>query len=405
MKFLHTGDLHIGKTVYDFSMLTEQEHILKQIADISIRENVDAVVIAGDVYDRPIPPTEAVNVLNNFLTTLISHKIKVLMISGNHDSPERVAFADKILEKQGLFISGTIEDRLKEVIFEDAYGKVRFVLLPFVKPAVAGARSSCEAVDILLGKNGFSKKYDTQDDSLCDTKSDICVKNTKNGKNTAKAVRNILVAHYFVTGSKGEIPMLSDSETTINVGGLEQVCTDSFDAFDYVALGHIHKPQKIGTGNCYYAGSPLKYSFSECNQIKSVNIVTVEKEISVQKLSLTPMHEMRRIKGKLAELVNPCVVNAAPFDDYIQAILTDEGELIDPIETLRSVYPNIMQIQLLKNEQKCNMQYETDLVVQGKTTMELFKEFYEIVKEEPLDDIREKLVLESLRKAGKEEIL
>ena len=189
------------------------------------------------------------------------------------------------------------------------------------------------------------------------------------------------------------------------MGGLEQVSVDSFKAFDYVALGHIHKPQKIGNGHCYYTGSPLKYSFSECNQVKSVNIVTMEKEISVKQIPVTPIHEMRKIKGKLEELIRPDVVASAPFEDYIHVTLTNDEELIDPIGTLRSVYPNVMQISLQKNELKSNMHYETNFSVQGKNTMDLFKEFYQIVREEPLDGIREEIVRESLKKAGKEDVL
>lgn len=381
MKFLHTSDLHIGKTVHEFSMLEEQRHVLKQIIEIAINENVDVVVIAGDIYDRPIPSTEAVNMLDDFLTDMIAEKIKIILISGNHDSPERVGFADRILEKQGLYIGGTIEGELKKVTFEDSYGKVNFVLLPFVKPAVVGVRSSKEAVDIILENNGYKNISSKKDE------------------------RNILVTHFFVTGSKGETPELSDSETTINVGGLEQVSADSFSDYDYVALGHIHKPQRIGDSNCYYSGSPLKYSFSECNQTKCVNIVTVEKEISVKQVPITPIHNMRKIKGKLEELIKPEIVNDDHYDDYINAILTDEEELIDPIGTLRSVYPNVMKIQLQKNEIGNDMIYEANHNVQGKTIMELFKEFYELVKEKPLDEKREHILRDSLIKAGREDVL
>lgn len=377
---MHTSDLHIGKTVHEFSMLNEQRHILRQITDIAEAEKVDVVVIAGDIYDRSIPSTDAVNMLDDFLTILINRKIKVILISGNHDSPERVGFADRILEKQGLFIGSTIENELKEIAFEDEYGKVNFVLLPFVKPAVVNAANSQEAIDILLEKNGF-------------------------GKNSKPSERNVLVAHFFVVGSKGEAPELSDSEVSVNVGGLEQVSVDSFSAFDYVALGHIHKPQKIGAGHCYYTGSPLKYSFSECDQVKSVNIVTIEKEISVKQVPIKPIHEMRKIKGKLEELIKPEVVASEPFDDYIHVTLTDEEELIDPIGTLRSVYPNVMQISLQKNELKSKLQYETKLDLNCKSTMDLFREFYQLVREEPLDDKREQIVRDSLKKAGKEDVL
>lgn len=378
MKFLHTGDLHIGKNVHEFSMLKEQRHILAQIVDIAVREAVDAVVIAGDVYDRSIPSTDAVNLLDDFLTRLTGLGIKVLLISGNHDSPERVGFADKILEKQGLYIGGSVEENLKQVKFKDSFGEVTFVLLPFTKPAVVGATSSQEAVEILLQRNGYGSIPQTESMS-----------------------RYVLVTHFFVTGSKGEQPELSDSETSLNVGGLEQVHADVFAGFDYVALGHIHKPQRMSGGNCYYAGSPLKYSFSECNQTKGVNLVSMEETVSVKQIPLLPLHEMRQIKGRLQELMKPDIVNAADCDDYLQVLLTDTEELIDPIGTLRSVYPNVMQIQLVKNEQKSDSIYETKINIQGKSTLELFKEFYELVREEPLDERREQIVEESLRQTGK----
>ena len=379
MKFIHTGDLHIGKTVHEFSMLTEQRCILGQIVELAVKEKVDAVVIAGDVYDRSIPSTDAVNILDEFLTDLTGRGIKVLLISGNHDSPERVGFADKILEKQGLYIAGTVEEYLKQVRFADSYGEVCFVLLPFTKPAVVGATSSREAVELLLRQNGFDK-----------------------GWNKSLKSRHVLVTHFFVTGAGGKQPELSDSETGVNVGGLEQVPADLFEGFDYVALGHIHKPQQIGVGNCYYAGSPLKYSFSECNQIKGVNLVTLEEKVTVKTIPLQPQHQMRKIRGKLNELMKPEIVEAAPFDDYIQAILTDEEELIDPIGTLRSVYPNVMQILLEKNEKKSDADYETCFRLQGKSTLELFREFYELVREIPMDEKREQIVVDSLKQTGGE---
>lgn len=382
MKFLHTSDLHIGKTVNEFSMLEDQKYILTQLLTIAKKEAVDAVVIAGDVYDRSIPSTDAVTLLDEFLTSLLKEGIKVLLISGNHDSPERVGFADKILEKQGLFIGGSVENGLKQVVFEDKFGKVTFLLLPFVKPAVMGAATSQEAVEKLLAESSGCREQKQKD---------------------RKNDRHVLVTHFFVTGKGGESPKLSDSETRVNVGGLEYVTSDTFSGFDYVALGHIHKPQKIGEGNCYYAGSPLKYSFSECHQVKCVNLVTIEKEVQLQQIPLTPLHEMRKIKGKLNDLIQPEVVQAANHQDYIQAILTDEEELIDPIGVLRSVYPNVMQIQLQKNEQKKEASYETSLHVDKKSTIELFKEFYELVREQPLDEMREQIVIESLKQAEKGE--
>ena len=388
MKFLHTSDLHIGKTVHEFSMLEEQKAVLAQILEVAQQEEVDAVVIAGDVYDRSIPSTDAVNVLDDFLTRLIRKGIKVFMISGNHDSPERVGFADKILEKQGLYIGGSVKEALKQVTLQDAYGEVTFVLLPFAKPAVVGAASSQEAVSLLLEKSGYGADW---------------AGTVEQQRAMHQGKRHVLITHYFVTGAGGQTPELSDSETTVNVGGLEQVSADLFSGFDYVALGHIHKPQKIGEGNCYYAGSPLKYSFSECNQTKGVWLVTMEEETSVQRIPLAPIHEMRTIQGTLAALMRPDVIQAADPADYIQAVLTDEEELLDPIGTLRSVYPNIMQITLAKNEQKSSASYETKLQVQGKSTLELFREFFLLVKDEPLDERREQIVKECLKQAGKGE--
>jgi len=362
MKFLHTGDLHIGKTVNEFSMLEDQKHILEQILDIAVKEHVDAVVIAGDVYDRPIPSTEAVELLDEFLTLLMEKKIPVIMISGNHDSGERVAFADKILEKQGIHIAGGYDGELKRVLFEDEWGNVDFVCMPFVKPAVA-------TVEDMLGRTPMAFDLRT---------------------------RHVLVTHYFVTGENGEQPELSDAETSVNVGGLDNVSADCFAMFDYVALGHIHKRQRIGAREVWYAGAPLKYSFSEASHVKSVNLVTLEEKgnIRVEKRDLTPLHEMRVIRGELEALISPEVVQAEPADDYIKAILTNEEALIDPIGTLRSVYPNVMQIEPAKREIEAQSEYTSEVFTKQKSIGELFGSFYEMLRGEPMDEQKENLVAE-----------
>lgn len=366
MKFLHTGDLHIGKTVNEFSMLEDQKHILQQISDIAVKEQVDALVIAGDVYDRPIPSTEAVELLDDFLTSFAEKKIPVIMISGNHDSGERVAFADKILEKQGLYIAGGYDGELKRVVFEDAWGNVDFVCMPFVKPAVA-------TVEEMLGRTPMALDLRT---------------------------RHVLVTHYFVTGENGETPELSDAETSVSVGGLDNVPADCFAMFDYVALGHIHKRQKIGAREVWYAGAPLKYSFSEANHTKSVNLVTLKEkgDVQVEKRELTPLHEMRVIRGELEELIAPDVVHAAASDDYIKAVLTNEEELIDPIGTLRSAYPNVMQIELAKRDREADGEYKAEIFMRQKSIGELFSGFYEMLKGEPMDEKKEKLVEELEKK-------
>lgn len=373
MKFLHTGDLHIGKIVNDFSMLEDQRYILKQIFGIAKNQQVDAIVLAGDIYDRAIPPAEAVVVLNDFLNDMSEAGIPVLMISGNHDSPERVGFADAILEKQGIHIAGVYREALKQVTLEDAYGEVTFVLMPFVKPAVVGVKSSAEAVAGMLG-------------SL---------------ENESK--RRVLVTHYFVT-DQGKEPELSEAETTIHVGGLDNVEASLFEGFDYVALGHIHKPQRIGSGQVYYAGATLAYSFSEAGQTKYVNLVNMQEkgQVSVERIELKPLHEMRKIKGRIEELMKPEVVEAADCQDYIQAELTNEEELIDPIGTLRSAYPNVMQIVLSKNERMTGTEYVSRLNEKRKSIPQLFAGFYEMIRGEEPDVERMSIIKEVAKEAGED---
>lgn len=362
MKFIHTSDLHIGKVVNGISMLEEQREILRQIREIAVEEKADAVVIAGDVYDRPIPSTEAVALLDELFTSLTQEGILVVMISGNHDSGERVAFADRILQKQGLYIAGGYQGELKQVLFEDEWGAVRFVCMPFVKPAVASV-----------------------EDMLASTPCTLDL-----------MTRHVLVAHYFVTGEDGREPELSDSETYVNVGGLDQVSAALFRSFDYVALGHIHKRQRIGEGQVWYAGSPLKYSFSEVNHQKSVNVVTLGRkgQVEVTRRVLTPLREMRIITGKLSELTAKEMWGRAENTDYIKAVLTDTEERMDPIGTLRSVYPNIMQLEWEKNTKR---QTEAGGLIHraGKrATGELFSDFYELLRGEPMDERRRQIVRE-----------
>ena len=373
MKFLHTADLHIGKKLFELSMIEDQKYILSQIYDIACREQVDAVVIAGDVYDRAVPSTEAVELLDDFLTRLQTAGIPVIMISGNHDSPERVSFADAILEKQGLYIAGSYQEPLKTVILTDEYGPVSFVCMPYVKPAVTGNTTNAEAVESMLAKlpMPFSRNY-----------------------------RSVLVTHYFVTGENGEAPELSDSESDVNVGGLDNVPAAVFRNFTYVALGHIHKPQHIGQGQVYYSGSPLKYSFSEALGNKSVNLVELgARGVSeVRREVLKPLREMRCIKGRLSDLMNAEVLaqTRESMEDYIQATLTDRSELIDPIGTLRSVYPNVLQILLEKNRSQEDgvTAFESRLQSVQKSTTELFADFYEMLRGEPLDVKRKAVVKE-----------
>ena len=375
MKFLHTSDLHIGKKIFETSLLREQEAMLDQIFSIAVEEAVDALVIAGDVYDRSVPATEAVTLLDEFLTRFAEKKIPVIMISGNHDSPERVGFADKILEKQGIYIAGTYDGTLRRVELTDAYGKVVFVCLPFVKPAVVDAATCAEAVENILKKEAI----------------DFCDGN-----------RYVLVTHYFVTGASGEQPQLSESETGIDVGGIDNVPADVLAGFHYVALGHIHKAQQISGGPIYYSGAPMKYAFSEAGSSKYVNIVEIDEEgeAYIIRKPLKPLHEMRCIKGELAELIREDVVNDWEVDsqDYIQATLTNREELVNPIGTLRSVYPNVLQILIEKNYSVADETYESKLTGERKSTEELFAGFYQMLTGSELDERQ----WETIRQAAQE---
>lgn len=376
MKFLHTGDLHIGKRIYETSVLEDQKYMLEQIYQIALSEQVDAVLIAGDVYDRSVPATEAVELLDEFLTKLVTVKIPVVMISGNHDSPERVGFADRILEKQGVYIAGSYEGSLRRVDFTDEYGPVCVVCLPFVKPAVAEGKNCAEAVKNILDK----EQIDFDDDR-----------------------RYVLLTHYFVTGEDGKAPELSESETGIDVGGIDNVPADVFAGFDYVALGHIHRAQRVGKGNIYYAGAPMKYSFSEAGSEKSVSVVTLngEGEVEVLRQVLQPLREMRCIKGKLQDLIREDVVNAKDVSaqDYIQATLTDREELIDPIGVLRSVYPNTLQILIERNYTVDENRYESRLQGEIKGMEELFGDFYEMLTGTELDEKQTEIVAEAAKMA------
>ncbi|MBR2036322.1 MAG: exonuclease SbcCD subunit D [Lachnospiraceae bacterium] len=388
MKFLHTADLHIGKSIYEFNMLEDQRHILQEILQIAGEEKVDAILLAGDIYDRSVPSTEAVQLLEWFLMEAL--KIApVFMISGNHDSAERLSFGAGLFEKNGLYIVGGKD--VKEVFLQDEYGKVAVHMLPFVKPAVVGAANCEEAVAKQLEQ--WKENWNADD-------------------------RHVLMTHFFVCAG-GKEPELSDSEVRGFVGGLEQVDVDLFRAYDYVALGHIHKPQAMKRGQTYYAGSPLCYSFSECTAAsmsgkkggaietnvgdsnvsytnKGVNIIDLGAEgaIGVYRKILHPRRHMRILRGSLAELVRQGNEAENGREDYIQAILTDKDELIDPIGTLRSVYPNTMQIILEKRLALGGTPLFHGAGSRAKTMEELFSDFYENLAREPMDAERIDIVRE-----------
>lgn len=354
MKLLHLADLHIGKRVNEFSMLEDQKYILDEILEIIDREKPDVILIAGDVYDKSIPTIEGITLFDDFLTQLHRRNKNVCLVSGNHDSPERLNFAGNIIRENKIYMAGVYKNPIEKVILEDEYGKVNIYLLPFIKPAMV--RREYELVE------GYHD----------------AVKTVLENTNVDSLERNILVSHQFVINGT-ELPEESDSETK-SVGGLDHVDVSVFEKFDYVALGHLHGAQKIKRETIRYAGSPLKYSFSEMKQKKSVAMVELKEkgEVKVTLFPLIPLHEMREIKGTLKELLGT-QEEGKSRNDYIHAILTNEEELYDPLGELRAVYPNIMKLDFdnsrTRNEKELEFSYDEE---QLKQPVELFASFFEM---------------------------
>lgn len=370
MRFLHISDLHIGKVVNDFSMLEEQKLILDQLVSLAAENKVDALVIAGDIYDRAIPPGEAVSLFDQFLTKLSDQEIQIIMISGNHDSPERISFGEHLLCARGVHIAGVWNRQAKRVLL----GDTEFVLLPFFKPVREEETDSNSAVARALERYWQQE----QEESL--------------------EKQRVLITHFFVT-DQGKEPALSESETTIHVGGLDNVEASLFDGFDYVALGHIHRCQQIGERPVWYSGSTLKYSFGECGQEKCALLVNLEEHrAEVTRLPLHPAKEFRIIRGSLEELLRQGQEDERRFD-YLQAVLTDRGELIDPMGTLRSVYPNMMQILRAGEwEQEQRAEQKADrMLARRKDPVALFEAFYEEVTGETLLAEGKKAVTDIIR--------
>lgn len=372
MRILHTGDLHIGKTVNNFNMLEDQKHVLTQMVELVKEKDVQVFIIAGDVYDRAIPTAEAVSVFDDFIEKLHATGVTILCISGNHDSPERLSFAQEILEKKGVHFEGVYKGRCKQVRLTDEDGPVVFTLMPFVKPALLSVNTSDMAVRSMLAD---TPRQDEKE-------------------------RHVLITHYFVTNA-GIQPELSDSESHVLVGGLDNVDCSLFAGFHYTALGHIHKPQRMDKDNSLYgpvvyAGSPLAYSFSECGQQKGIVYVELDGDgvARIENLPLTPLRKMRKLKGNLTNLTDPLVVAMEPCEDYLQITLTDDEELIDPIGTLRRVYPNVMQLLFEKREKETVGEYTVGSDMEDKPIAELFADFYELLRGQRPDEAREKVIKE-----------
>ena len=363
MKFLHLADLHLGKRVNGFSMLEDQAHILRQILAILDDEQPDGVLIAGDVYDKSVPSVEAVELLDGFLTELRARGVPVLLISGNHDSPERLAFGGRVMDSCGIHISPVYDGALAPVTLHDEFGPVHVWLLPFVKPA--HVRRWFPDADIESYTDAAAEAVAHMD---IDT-----------------AARNVLVTHQFVTGGTR-----SGSEE-LSVGGTDNVDSGVFAPFDYVALGHLHGAQHIGCETIRYAGSPLKYSFSEARQHKSVTVVTLgEKgDVQVRTAALTPLRELREIRGSYDELTARSFYEHTTYrSDYLHLILTDEQDVFDAMSRLRTIYPYLMTLDYDNARTRAAGGMSVPAETERRTPLELFEALYTRQNHRPMSEVQ-----------------
>ena len=450
MKLLHLADLHIGKRVYEYSMLEEQKNALSQALQMAEEHEVDAVLLAGDIYDKNIPTIEGIRLFDTFLTELKEKKIPVFIISGNHDSAERLAFGRHLFENAEIYLSGTYEEKILKKTLTDEFGDVDIYLLPFLKPQQIEAaegeekpKDYTEAIRLVLSRLNINKNN-----------------------------RNVLLAHQFVGGTSTE-PFRTDSETQ-SVGGVDMVDYRVFDDFDYVALGHLHGAQQVGRETVRYAGSPVKYSVSEARQEKSATLINIKEkqfqiiqneaddnsntnnignsndngstnnsgnnnensntnniensnangstnnsgnsnanssnnnnnvkkenltDIAIEKLPFTPVHDMREIRGTLEQLTSPEILAESDCNDYMHITLTDEEEIYDVFGKLRAIYPNVMLLDFdNKRTRAAGVEALADAVMKEKSTMELFREFFEKQTGSELSEIQEQIMADVIEK-------
>ena len=368
MKLIHLSDLHIGKRVNEVSMIEDQEYILLQILRIIDDEKPDAVLICGDVYDKSVPSAEAVTLFDDLLCRLAKREIPVLIISGNHDSPERLAFGKVFLERAHIHVSSVYSGKAESVTISDDHGEVDFWLLPFIKPAHVkrfypdeGIESYTDALRVAVEQMGID---------------------------TAK--RNVLLTHQFVTGAA-----TCESED-ISVGGSDNVDASVFDDFDYVALGHLHGGQNISSSRIRYCGTPLTYSFSEAEHHKSVTVVKLgdKGDLSLELRPLLPRRDLRIIRGAFAEVTEKSFYEGTAADDYLQIILTDEEDVPEALGRLRQIYPNIMKLTYDNTRTRSSRIIDSAENVQRKSPLELFEELYELQNNQPMSDVQRNFALE-----------
>ena len=358
MKFIHLSDLHLGKRVNEYQMLDDQAYILKKIINILDDEVPDGVIIAGDIYDKSVPSAEAVGLFDDFLVRLAKRKLEVFIISGNHDSPERIAFGSRIMDASGIHLSPVYDGKILPFSMQDEHGTVDIYMLPFIKPA--HVRMFCD------------EEISSYTDAINYVISNLDIK-PKN--------RNIIVTHQFVTGASR-----SESEE-ISIGGSDNVNADVFAPFDYVALGHIHSPQNCGSDHIRYCGTPLKYSFSEAKDHKSVTVVELAEKgkVSYRTVELVPQHDLVELKGTYAELTLKSFYEGSTWqEDYTHITLTDEEDIRDVIGKLRTIYHRLMKLDYDNKRTRLNMEINSVTDVESKSPLELFSDFYKLQNNQPM---------------------
>ncbi len=373
MKFIHLSDLHLGKRLHEVSLIADQEAILGQIVDIIDEEKPSAVFIAGDIYDKSVPSAEAVALFDNFLVQLVKRNLQIFVISGNHDSPERIAFGSKIMDITGVHLSPVYDGKISATTLGDEHGEVNIFMLPFVKPSHIRRFYSEEEIE---------------------TYTDA-VRIAIDKMNIDENKRNILVAHQFVTGAKR-----SESEET--VGGTDNIDASVLKKFDYVALGHLHSAQYCDEQKIRYCGTPLKYSFSETDDTKSVSVVTLGekgKEIEIKEVELKPVRDMKRIRGKFDDLM------ASPLrtDDFVQITLTDEDDIVNAMSRLQVVYKNALELRYDNARTRENNAILSTDGIENKTAYQLFADFYEKMNNTQMSEKQSEFVRVLIEKIEEEE--
>lgn len=354
MKFMHLADLHLGKRVNEFPMIEDQKYVLSQVTGLLDTKKVDGVIIAGDIYDKAVPSVEAVQLFDDFLTDITKRDIPVFLISGNHDSIERVSFGARLMEKSKVYIAPAYDGTVEKVTVNDSYGEIDVYLLPFLKPAHVKAVWKEEAQEV-----------STYQDAVRFVMERIEPDHTK---------RNILIAHQFVTGAA-----TCDSEER-SVGGVDEVAASCFDGFDYVALGHLHGPQKIGRETMRYAGTLLKYSFSEVNHKKGVTFVELKEkgDVEITTCPVVPLHNMRLVKGSYDEVTRRANYENTDTQDYVRIVLTDEEDIFDAVGKLRTIYPNLMKLEYDNTRTRSRQEIEIAENIEEKMPIELVEELFAV---------------------------